>query len=658
MNKFIPIRHLTPRKLFLVAYDMAASVVAPILSLYLLYETSIPLRYLEQFKSSWFVFVILSAICFSFTGFYSQMWPFARGSQYLVLVAGTVIQLFLSVLTFQVMKRNFALAFYIIYWFLLTTAVFSIRFLYRFYHTRRQVRQIRTRQKGRQPIRVMIVGAGQAGTQIIVELKTTQSLRIPVCAVDDNPLIHFYKNNGVPVLGDRNDIVELAEQHRIDEIIVAIPSASSETLREILAICHQTNCRVRLLPFFSELSSEQVHLSDIRDIRIEDLLGRDPVVYDMERVSHFIENKVVLITGGGGSIGSELAKQIAAFHPALLILFDICENSVYDLQQELLARFGKVLNLKVLIGSVRDARRLASVFAEWRPNVVFHAAAHKHVPLMEISPGEAIKNNVYGTYNTALMAARYGVSRFVLVSTDKAVNPTNVMGATKRLCEIVVLTLNRLSPRTSFSAVRFGNVLGSNGSVIPLFEKQIREHRPVTVTHPEVERFFMTIPEASSLVLQAGAYARGGEIFILDMGAPVRIDDLARDLIRLSGLVPDVDVPIEYIGLRPGEKMKEELFLRDESIVRTGHEKINILSQIDDPELLSREIQKLLRLTSNQDVTGLDGFMEHLLSVLEQDPQADGAGFNGRLPVVPYDSACEINLPPLETASKAPAGED
>lgn len=656
MNKFIPIRHLTPRKLFLVAYDMAASVVAPILSLYLLYENAIPGRYIAQFKSTWFIFVILSAICFSLSGFYSQMWPFARGSQYLVLVAGTVIQLFLSVLIFQVMKRNYSLAFYIIYWFLLTAAVFSIRYFYRFYHTRRQVRQIRKLQKGKRPIRVMIVGAGRAGTQIIVELKTSQSLRVPICAVDDNPLIHFYKNNGVPVLGDRNDIVELAESHRIDEIIVAIPSASSETLRDILAICHKTNCRVRLLPFFSELSSEEVHLSDVRDIRIEDLLGRDPVVYDMERVSRFIESKVVLITGGGGSIGSELAIQIAAFHPALLILFDICENSVYDLQQELLAQFGRRLNLKVLIGSVRDAKRLASIFSEWRPDVVFHAAAHKHVPLMEISPGEAVKNNVYGTYNTALMAARYGTSRFVLVSTDKAVNPTNVMGATKRLCEIVVLTLNKLSPRTSFSAVRFGNVLGSSGSVIPLFEKQIKEHRPVTVTHPDVERFFMTIPEASSLVLQAGAYARGGEIFVLDMGEPVRIDDLARDLIRLSGLVPDVDVPIEYIGLRPGEKMKEELFLSNESIVRTDHEKINILSQIDDPGLLSREIEVLLRLTSNQEETGLDGFMEQLLSVLEIDAPSIGSLMNIRLPAVPYDSNCETALAPEEGTATLSAG--
>ncbi|MFA5585780.1 MAG: nucleoside-diphosphate sugar epimerase/dehydratase [Saccharofermentanales bacterium] len=649
MNKFIPIRHLTPRKLFLIAYDMAASVVAPVLSLYLLFETLIPRRYIEQIKLTWFVFVILSAVCFSLSGFYSQMWPFARGSQYLVLVSGTIIQLFLTVLTFQIMERSFPLAFYIIYWFLLTAAVFSIRYFYRIYHSRRQVRRIRKKQRDLRPIRVMIVGAGQAGTQIIVELKTTQSLRIPVCAIDDNPLIHFYKNNGVPVLGGRDDIVELAESLEIDEIIVAIPSASSQTLRDILAICHETRCRVRLLPFFSELSSEQVHLSDVRDIRIEDLLGRDPVVYDMDKVSLFIRNKVVLVTGGGGSIGSELAKQIAAFHPALLILFDISENSVYDLQQELLALYGKTLNLKILIGSVRDAKRLAHVFSRWRPDVVFHAAAHKHVPLMEDSPGEAIKNNIYGTYHTALMAARYGAGRFVLVSTDKAVNPTNVMGATKRLCEIVVLALNKLSPATSYSAVRFGNVLGSSGSVIPLFERQIKEHRPVTVTHPEVQRFFMTIPEASSLVLQAGAYARGGEIFVLDMGKPVRIDDLARDLIRLSGLVPDVDVPIEYIGLRPGEKMKEELFLPEESIVRTEHEKISILSQIDDPQLLKVEIDRLLKLADDPE-TGLESFIDQLLHVLESAGGEPGEETYCSLPQVPYNSLCPVDLPPVDSS--------
>lgn len=631
-------RHITPRKLFLIVYDLASSAIALVLALFITFEGKIPVRMLNQVRATWFIFVILSGICFYISGFYTQMWPYARGSQYLVIFAGTVMQLFSTVLVLQIMKINFKLTTYIIYWFLLTSSVLAVRILYRFYRARQQLRRNEMRQKGKRPIRVMVVGAGEAGTQIIVELKTTQSLRIPVCAVDDNPLILNYKNNGVPVLGNRNDIVDLAEQHKIDEIIVAMPSASSETLRNILKICHQTNCRVRLLPFFTELRGDQVHLADVRDIRIDDLLGREPVVYDMDKVSPFIEGRVVLVTGGGGSIGSELAVQIASFSPKLLILFDICENSVYDLQQDLLARYGKSLNLKVLIGSVRDARRLADVFSRWRPDVVFHAAAHKHVPLMEHSPEEAVKNNVYGTYNTALMAARFGTRRFVLVSTDKAVNPTNVMGATKRLCEIVILTLDKLWPATSYAAVRFGNVLGSSGSVIPLFEKQIHDKRAVTVTHPDVERFFMTIPEASSLVLQAGAYAHGGEIFILDMGESVRIDDLARDLIRLSGYVPGVDIPIEYIGLRPGEKMKEELYLADEPIVRTEHKKINILTQIEDQVLLKKEITALKRLLPAEE-TGLDKFVDQLLSVLASAGEGEEAHLLRELPEVPYNSA-------------------
>ncbi|NLA71475.1 MAG: polysaccharide biosynthesis protein, partial [Clostridiaceae bacterium] len=606
---------MTPRKLFLIAYDLSASVAALIMALYIVYDGHVPVNMLNNIKVSWFVIVALAGLCFSLIGFYTQMWAFARGSQYLVLIAGTVLHLFLMVLSLQLMKRNLPFAAYIIYWFLLTSAVLAIRIFYRFYQSRRQVMRMRKRTKGDQPIRVMVVGAGSAASQIIVELKTKQNIREPICAVDDNPLTHFYKNNGVPVLGDRNDIVQLAKQHNIDEIIVAIPSASSETLREILAICQETNCRVRLLPFFSELLSDEVGLSDIRDINIEDLLGRDPVQYDTAKVSGFIRDKVVLVTGGGGSIGSELAKQIASFSPSLLILFDIYENGVYDIQQELLAHYGPTLNVRILIGSVQDGKRLSDVFSELRPNIVFHAAAHKHVPLMEDSPGEAVKNNVYGTYNTALISALYGTERFVFVSTDKAVNPTNVMGATKRLCEIAILTLDRILKDTQFSAVRFGNVLGSSGSVIPLFEKQIEERRAVTVTHPEVQRFFMTIPEASSLVLQAGAYAKGGEIFVLDMGDLVRIDDLARDMIRISGLVPGVDIPIEYIGLRPGEKMIEELFLSQETTERTEHKKIFTLSQIDNLDFLRNEIETLVRLVATDEVN-LATFMEQLMTAL------------------------------------------
>ncbi len=608
-----------------------------LLALFLVFEGTIPVRYWGQIKNTWFVFVIISIVLFPLFGFYDQMWAFARGTQYLILFAGTTSHLILSVLVLQLLKQNYTLPTYIIYWFLLTGAVLSIRVFYRFYQLNRQVRRAKKRGKGGAKIRVMIIGAGAAGSQIIVELKTTQSTRIPVCAVDDNELTHHYKNNGVPVLGDRHDIEALAESMHIDEIIVAMPSASSQTVRDILAICHRTDCRVRILPFFSELRGDQVHLSDVRDIKIDDLLGREAVAYDMEKVSEFICDKTVLVTGGGGSIGSELANQIAGFNPALLVLYDIYENGVYNLQQDLIARYGRKLNLKVLIGSIRDSHRLEQIFNEYAPDVVFHAAAHKHVPLMEDSPGEAVKNNIYGTYNVALAAARFGTPRFVLVSTDKAVNPTNVMGASKRLCEIIILTMDKIWKDTSFAAVRFGNVLGSSGSVIPLFEKQIRNHGPVTVTHPKVERFFMTIPEASSLVLQAGAYAKGGEIFVLDMGDPVRIDQLARDMIRISGFIPDVDIPIEYVGLRPGEKMREELFLSEEHFVNTEHKKIFSLMQVDDTEFLKREIAGLERIISADPDIGLTSFMDQLLSALEYSETLYPSATLVSLPEIPYD---------------------
>ncbi len=631
-------RHLTPRKAFLIAYDAASTVIAAILALLLIYEGSVPNHFWNQFKGTWYFFVLIGLVVFPLFGFYTQMWAFARGSQYLILVAGTTAHLFTTVLLLQLLKQSFTLPTYILFWFLLTGAVMAIRLLYRFYRSHRMVMRAKRRSEGDEEIRVMIVGAGAAGSQLIVELKTTQSLRIPVCAVDDNELTHHYKNNGVPVLGDRYDIEKLAMDMHIDEIIVAIPSASSTTIRSILEICYRTDCRVRILPFFSELEGGKVHLSDVRDIKIDDLLGREAVEYDMEKVSSFIRDKTVLVTGGGGSIGSELARQIASLEPALLILYDIYENGVYELQQDLLERHGRRLNLKVLIGSVRDCRRVEQLFYDYAPDVVFHAAAHKHVPLMEDSPGEAVKNNIYGTYNVAMAAARFGVSRFVLISTDKAVKPTNVMGASKRLCEVVIMTLDKIWKDTSFAAVRFGNVLGSSGSVIPLFEKQIKNRLPVTVTHPRVERFFMTIPEASSLVLQAGAYAKGGEIFVLDMGEPVRIDKLARDMIRISGLVPDIDIPIQYIGLRPGEKMREELFLPEEHFVETDHKKIFSLKQVDDMNYLKKEVGILEKIIGAGEELGLTEFMDQLLSALERCEALDSDDSSSLLPRIHYDT--------------------
>jgi len=398
--------------------------------------------------------------------------------------------------------------------------------------------------------------------------------------VDDDKTKHGTKINGVPVASGREKIKDLAQQYKIDEIIVAIPSASRKEIAELLKISKETRCKLKTLPNIMEVMDGEVSVKQLRDVRIEDLLGRDEVKLNIEEISGYLTDEVVMVTGGGGSIGSELCRQIAKFNPRKLIIFDIYENNAYELQNELMFLYKDKLDLEVVIGSCRDRERLREVFERYKPGVVFHAAAHKHVPLMEGNPSEAIKNNVFGTLNTCRRAVDFGAKKFILISTDKAVNPTNIMGASKRLAEIIVQSMNRMGD-TKFAAVRFGNVLGSNGSVIPLFRKQILMGGPVTVTHPEVTRYFMTIPEAARLVIQAGAMAKGGEVFVLDMGDPVRIDDLARDMIRLSGLEPDMDIRIEYTGLRPGEKLYEELLMAEEGLVKTAHEKIFIGKQQD-----------------------------------------------------------------------------
>ncbi len=453
--------------------------------------------------------------------------------------------------------------------------------------------------------RVMIVGAGDAGQMIFRSVLKNGSFgdRV-VCFIDDNPNLVGRYFDGIPVVGTRDDILINVEKHKIDKIYVAMPSASREDVRDIINICSETNCEVKNLPDFYQYANSDITVEAMRRVSVEDLLGREPIKTEMTEVFSMIRGKVILVTGGGGSIGSELCRQIAAHEPKQLIILDIYENSAYSIQQELKEKFPS-LSLEVLIGSVRDSRRLDSLFKEYRPDIVYHAAAHKHVPLMEDSPCEAIKNNVIGTYKTAYAAMTYNCRRFVLISTDKAVNPTNIMGASKRLCEMVVQTFDKSIkehktddiPRlfthasendepslteipenvsTEFVAVRFGNVLGSNGSVVPLFKHQIEKGGPVTVTHPEIIRYFMTIPEAVSLVLLAGTYAKGGEIFVLDMGSPVKIDTLARNLIKLSGLKPDVDIKIEYTGLRPGEKLFEEKLMSEEGMRTTPNKLIHI----------------------------------------------------------------------------------
>ena len=423
--------------------------------------------------------------------------------------------------------------------------------------------------------RVLVVGAGGAGALVANEYKKNPQYKKKVVAfVDDSWAKKGIYVSGIKVLGDRYDIPTVVEEQRIEEIIIAISELNEVELKKILDECKKTTAQVKIMPGVSEVIDGKFSVKKIRDVDVEDLLGREPIKLDFSGISRYIENKVIMVTGGGGSIGSELCRQIAKFNPKELIIFDIYENNAYDLQNELLRKY-KNLNLKTLIGSVRDRKRLNSIFKEYKPQVVFHAAAHKHVPLMEDSPGEAIKNNVLGTLNTAELASDYGVERFVLISTDKAVNPTNVMGATKRMCEMVIQSIDKESD-TEFVAVRFGNVLGSNGSVVPLFKKQIAEGGPVTLTHKDITRYFMTIPEASQLVLQAGAYAKGGEIFVLDMGQPVKIYDLAENLIRLSGYIPNEEIEIKVTGLRPGEKLYEELLMEEEGLSETPHKKIFI----------------------------------------------------------------------------------
>ena len=440
---------------------------------------------------------------------------------------------------------------------------------------------------------VMLIGAGEAGRALATEFNSSKYiLDNLVCVIDDNPAKQGKRLCGIPIVGGRRDIPAMVQKYHVSKIVMSIPSASAVTRKDILDICSTTGCEVQMLPGMYQVLNGEVSVSKLRAVDPQDLLGREPIQVNLEEIFGYVSGKVVMVTGGGGSIGSELCRQIARAHPKQLIIFDIYENNAYDIQMEL-QRNHPELDLQVMIGSVRNLSRVDSLVEHYRPELIFHAAAHKHVPLMENSPNEAIKNNVFGTYNMAKTAAKYGVKRFVLISTDKAVNPTNIMGASKRLCEMVVQMMNRRS-RTEFVAVRFGNVLGSNGSVIPLFKKQIEAGGPVTVTHPDIIRYFMTIPEAVSLVLQAGYYAKGGEIFILDMGQPVKIDTMARNMIRLSGYEPDVDIKVEYTGLRPGEKLFEELLMKEEGLQDTDNKLIHIGKPIVmDDDVFCHQLERL-----------------------------------------------------------------
>ncbi len=569
------------RRTCLIIYDVISVILASYLAIVIRYEfnvDSIPVHFRQPIERFMPINILLTLIIFYFFRLYSSLWAFAGETELQNIVVSCVLSTLVNSIGLQFFKiktQAVPKSYYFFYLFLLLTCIFSSRFSYRFF------RSLKHKQQNKKNlISVMVIGAGEAANLIIKEIVNSNfSTMVIKCIVDDDKGKWGRYIQGIKVVGGRDKIVECADIYDVDEIIVAMPSASRVEIRNILEICKDTNCKLRSLPGMYQLVNGEVNVSKLRDVEVEDLLGRDPVSVDMNSILGYVQGKRVLVTGGGGSIGSELCRQIASHRPKQLVIVDIYENTIYDVQQELKARFPE-LDLVVLVASVRNTNRMNYIFTKYRPHIVYHAAAHKHVPLMEDSPTEAVKNNVFGTFKTAQAAAISGVQRFVMISTDKAVNPTNIMGASKRICEMIIQTFDK-HYETEFVAVRFGNVLGSNGSVIPLFRKQIAAGGPVTVTHPDIIRYFMTIPEAVSLVLQAGAYAKGGEIFVLDMGEPVKILDLAQNLIKLSGFRVGEDIKIEFTGLRPGEKLYEELLMEEEGMKDTANKMIHIGKPIE-----------------------------------------------------------------------------
>lgn len=617
---FMGLEHWKVIALYLLIYDIITINLSYFIGLWLRFDlqySKIPSEYLMAFIEFAPFYTAFSIIIFYMMHMYNSLWRFASFNELTSIMMATVVTGTAHVVGITLFVRRMPIAYYVFgicAQFIFTT---GIRFGYRFVNLERARRE-KTEKSAHVKHHVMVIGAGAAGMTVLRELHNSRELTSRACCViDDNPNKWNRFIEGTPIVGGRDTILENVEKYDIDTIMLTMPSASAKDKRDILNICKETHCELKSLPGIYQLANGEVLLSKMKSVAIEDLLGRDQIKVDMAEIFNQLKGKTILVTGGGGSIGSELCRQIAAHEPKQLIIFDVYENNAYEIEQELRRKYKDRLNLVVLIGSVRDTRRIDMVFEKFRPDIVYHAAAHKHVPLMETSPNEAIKNNVVGTYKTAYAALKYGAQKFVLISTDKAVNPTNIMGASKRLCEMVIQSMdvisrtgkNNLLPllhahrdvddpmdradvgvgndvqedtvskaknRTQFVAVRFGNVLGSNGSVIPLFKKQIEAGGPVTVTHPDIVRYFMTIPEAVSLVLQAGTYAAGGEIFVLDMGEPVKIDSLARNLIKLSGFEPDVDIKISYSGLRPGEKLYEEKLMAEEGLKKTDNDLIHI----------------------------------------------------------------------------------
>lgn len=582
------------RAIILAFADIVAVLFASVAALWVRYDFSFEAMNREFFMNAVKMIpcnILSSLVIFWFCKLYQSVWRYASSNELIKVGIAVLLEGSFQLIVFLTAKISVPRSYYIFYTFILGFCTVVIRFSYRFLRIVRMSHN--AFREGADRRNILVVGAGSAGNSIIKEIESSSHITMHVkCLIDDNPGCQGKLLRGIPIVGGREKIPEAVIKYNIDEIIVAIPSAKRSEIKKIVEICKETECRISMVPGIYQLINGEVSVSQLREVDIEDLLGREPVAINNAEVSDYVSGKTVMVTGGGGSIGSELCRQISEFNPKLLIILDIYENNAYDIQQELKIKKPD-LNLKVLIASVRDSKKLEQIFDQYRPDIVYHAAAHKHVPLMEDSPAEAIKNNVFGTYNTAKAADKYGTEKFVLVSTDKAVNPTNIMGASKRMCEMVIQMMNERS-KTEYVAVRFGNVLGSNGSVIPLFKKQIMAGGPVTVTDPNIIRYFMTIPEAVSLILQAGAYARGGEIFVLDMGEPVKILELAENLIKLSGFRVGEDIEIVFTGLRPGEKMYEELLMSEEGLKDTDNSLIHIGNPIKfDKELFEKELEEL-----------------------------------------------------------------
>lgn len=592
MHRFKDNRVMYQRMLLLMVLDAVFTVLASYVAVLTRMEFKVDWWIWNNYLKVIGIDILITLVVYYVFKLYKSMWRYASIIEVRRLLLAVYCSDFLRMLLYVfVLKVELPRSWYFLEPCMLLILSSTLRFLYRGMRSMKNDNPIFEQDK--HLINVMIIGAGEAGNMLLREIKRSSHLPMRVvCFIDDDPLKQGYYMNDVPIVGNRDVIGEMVKKYEVNEIYIALPSASINERRELMTICNDTGCKIKLLPGIYQLMNGEVKVSKLRNVEIEDLLGRDPISVNMNQIASYVENRTVMVTGGGGSIGSELCRQVAARHPRKLIIVDIYENNAYDIQMELRNTHPE-LNLDVRIASIRDGEKIDALFNELRPEVVYHAAAHKHVPLMEDSPNEAINNNVFGTLNVVRAADKYHVKRFVQISTDKAVNPTNIMGASKRMCEMIIQAFSRHS-RTVFTAVRFGNVLGSNGSVIPLFKKQIAHGGPVTVTDKNIIRYFMTIPEAVSLVMQAGIFAKGGEIFVLDMGEPVKIDDLARNLIKLSGFTPDVDIPIIYTGLRPGEKLYEELLMDEEGLQKTENGSIFIGHPLDfDEEVYFEQLHHL-----------------------------------------------------------------